>query len=88
MLADQNKKTTVDGLNQLFIVVKDEEGRKSVKVTQEITKELLGDEILVKVDVSNLVQMIWAGKDMDPVNKTIEDQMEFAERSPIICKIL
>ena len=86
MLADQNKRTSIDGLNQLFIVGKDEKGRKSVKVNKDITEELLGDEILVKIDVSNLVQMIWAGKDIDPVKKTIEDQMGFAERARLYAK--
>ena len=61
-------------------------GRKSVKVTREITKELLGDEILVKVGVSDLVQMIWDGKDMDPVKKTIEDQRGFVERARLYAK--
>jgi hypothetical protein len=86
MLADQNKRTSVDGLNQLFMVEKNENGRKSVKVNQEITKELLGDEILVKIDVSNLVQMIWDGKDIDPIKKTIEDQRDFAERARLYAK--
>ena len=86
MLADQNKRTSVDGLNQLFLVEKNEEGRKSVKVTREITKELLGDEILVKVGVSDLVQMIWAGKDMDPIKKTIENQRDFSERARLYAK--
>ena len=86
MLADQNKRTSVDGLNQLFIVEKNSKGRKSVKVNQEITKELLGDEILVKVDVSDLVEMIWDGKDIDPIKKTIEDQRDFAERARLYAK--
>jgi len=86
MLADQNKRTSVDGLNQLFMVEKDRKGRKSVKVTREITKELLGDEILVKVGVSDLVQMIWAGKDMDPIKKTIENQRDFSERARLYAK--
>ena len=33
MLADQNKRTSIDGLNQLFIVGKDEKGRKSPSQT-------------------------------------------------------
>jgi len=86
MLADQNKRTSVDGLNQLFMIEKDRKGRKSVKVTREITKELLGDEILVKVDVSHPVQMIWDGKDIDPVKKTIKDQRDFAERARLYAK--
>jgi len=86
MLADQNKRTSVDGLNQLFMVEKDAKGRKSVKVTRDITKELLGDEILVKVDVSHPVQMIWVGKDIKPDKKTIEDQRDFVERAQLYAK--
>ena len=86
MLTDQNKKTSVDGLNQLFIITKDEKGRKGVKAHPNITNELLGDEILAKVDVSNQVQMIWDGKDIDPIKKTIEDQMDFAERARLYSK--
>ena len=86
MLADQNKRTSVDGLNQLFMVEKDAKGRKSVKVNEEITKELLGDEILIKVNVSQPVQMIWDGKDIDPANKTIEDQRDFADRARLYAK--
>ena len=86
MLADQNKKTSVDGLNQLFIITKDEKGRKGVKAHPNITNELLGDEILAKVDVSNQVQIIWDGKDIDPIKKTIEDQMDFAERARLYSK--
>jgi hypothetical protein len=36
MLTDKNKKTSVDGLNQLFVVGKDSDGRKSVRANQEI----------------------------------------------------
>ena len=86
MLADQNKKTSVDGLNQLFIITKDEKGRKGVKAHPNITNELLGDEILAKVDVSNQVQMIWGGKDIDPIKKTIEDQKDFANRARLYSK--
>ncbi|ODS32089.1 MAG: hypothetical protein SCARUB_02796 [Candidatus Scalindua rubra] len=86
MLADQNKRTSVDGLNQLFMVEKNAKGRKSVKVNEDITKELLGDEILVKVNVSNLIQMIWDGKDIDPAKKSIEDQRDFADRARLYAK--
>lgn len=35
-LADKNKKTSVDGLNQLFVLERDSEGRKTVGVNQEL----------------------------------------------------
>ena len=81
MLTDKNKKTSVDSLNQLFVVEKDSDGRKSVRANQEINSELLGNEILIKVDVSDPVQMIWAGKDINPDKKSTEDQKDFVERA-------
>ena len=52
MLADKNREATVDGLNQLFLVEEDPEtGRAKVKVTREITAEVLGDRILTCVPV-------------------------------------
>jgi len=81
MLADKNKKTSVDGLNQLFVVKKDSGGRKTVSANQEINSDLLGDEILVKVGVSDIVQMIWDGKDINPAKKSIEDRKDFVLRA-------
>ena len=86
MLTDKNKKTSVDGLNQLFVVGKDSDGRKSVRANQEINSDLLGDEIFIKVDVSDPVQMIWDGKDINPDKKSIEDQRDFSERARLYAK--
>ena len=35
MLTDKNKKTSTDGLNQLFVIERDSDGRKTVGVNQE-----------------------------------------------------
>ena len=86
MLADKNKKTSIDGLNQLFKVAKDEKGRKSIRVNKNITEELLGNKILSKIDVSNMVEMILLGVDMDPLKKNTEEQMDFAERARLYAK--
>ncbi len=100
MLADKNKKTSVDALNQVFQVVKDNQGRKTIEINHAISneisegqipkessntymkiKKILGDEILTKVDVIKPVQMIWNGDDIDPKNKSIEDNKNFFERA-------
>jgi len=81
MLTDKNKKTSTDGLNQLFVIEKDSDGRKSVRANQEINSDLLGDEILIKVGVSDPVQMIWDGKDINPDKKSTEDRKDFVERA-------
>ncbi len=81
MLTDKNKKTSTDGLNQLFVIERDSDGRKTVGVDQELKSDLLGDEILIKVDVSDPVQMIWDGKDINPNKKSTEDRKSFFERA-------
>ncbi len=81
MLADKNKKTSVDGLNQLFIVEKNKNGYKSVKTNNNITPNLLCDKILTAIEVSDIVQQIWEGRDIDPKKKTIEDEKEFLSRA-------
>ena len=73
MLADKTKVASVDGLNQLFLVTKDADGNKSVSTTCEITAEMLGDEILTRIDVSHLVQMIMVGNDIPSERKREEE---------------
>jgi len=73
MLADKNKSASVDGLNQLFLVKKDAQGNKSVSTTSDITEELLGNEILTKVDVSRHVHLILEGNDIPSERKREEE---------------
>jgi len=81
MLADKNKTTSVNGLNQLFIVEKGKNGYTSVKTNPKITSDLLGDNILTAVNVQEIVNQIWVGDDIDPRKKTIEEQKEFIARA-------
>lgn len=58
LLADKNKKATVDGLNQKFKIVKDNRGRKSVKICGNVEKDSLGEELLVQIQVDQYIDMI------------------------------
>jgi len=63
LLADKNAEATVDGLNQLFLIRKNSDGRTETVVREGTTRKDLGDKILVPVDVSDIVEMIFAGRD-------------------------
>jgi hypothetical protein len=57
ILVDKSKKATVDGLNQMFQIVKND-GRISVDIST-ITKDQLGDSILSIIPTDNVVKRIW-----------------------------
>jgi hypothetical protein len=63
MLSDKTKKCSVEGLNQKFFLY-EENGRNRVKVNGGTGKESLGDELLVKINVDDIVDLIYAGKDL------------------------
>jgi len=63
MLANKNAMATVDGLNQKFQLKKIEDERTYVEVVGVTSKSDLGNEILIRVNVDNLVEMIWNGTD-------------------------
>ena len=80
MLADKNKTTTIDNLNQKFRIRKNERGRTEVYVDPDLTLEELGEPILSKVDVSHAVEMILSDR-TEPGKNPREDQMlGFEER--------
>lgn len=58
MLADKSKKASVDGLNQLFLLEKDSNGRVSVRKSSTISNSVLGDPILSIVNVDEIVNRI------------------------------
>ncbi|MDT8394802.1 MAG: DUF2779 domain-containing protein [Bacteroidales bacterium] len=62
MLSDKNRVATVDGLNQLFRIVK-ENGRARVVADADIDKDKLGEKILVEVQVDDIIQNIYDGYD-------------------------
>ncbi|MCK9204536.1 MAG: DUF2779 domain-containing protein [Bacteroidales bacterium] len=63
MLANKNSKTTVDGLNQKFRVTRDRSGNAKITVSGDISKDGLGSDILVKVNIDDLLGMIYEGTD-------------------------
>ena len=79
MLADKNKKTSIDGLNQFFKIEKNEEGRKKIKVDKNIDINQLGEKILVKIDVGNFIQMIYNGEDKKEEGEDFINKIEAYE---------
>ncbi len=70
LLADKNAEATVDGLNQRFLIRKNAGGRTETIVREGTARDDLGEEILVRIDVSDLVERILAGTDRkEPRNK-------------------
>ncbi|MEN8230664.1 MAG: DUF2779 domain-containing protein [Bacteroidota bacterium] len=63
MLADKNATTNVDGLNQKFLLRAQANERTSVEYVGDVTPEGLGNEILTRVNVDDLCQMIFEGVD-------------------------
>ena len=58
MLADKSKKASVDGINQLFLLVKDSNGRASVQKSSSISENTLGDPILTTINVDEIANRI------------------------------
>lgn len=54
MLADKSKTSTVDGLNQRFMITSDERGRIVIEQTGDITPAGLGEKILCAVNVDDI----------------------------------
>lgn len=75
MLANKNARTTVDGLNQNFLIIRDKAGFPQIKTRPALTAKELGSEILIKVKVDDIIGRIYDGTDTaDP------PEMSFTER--------
>ncbi len=59
MLVDKMATCATDGLNQKFILEKDELNRKGVTVSSSLTKEDLSNKLLVKANVDKAVQLAY-----------------------------
>lgn len=70
-LPDKKSQTTVDGLNQKFLLQKDENGQTHVKVASGLTSADLGKPILIKINTDDAVKMAW---DLE-----FENKMNFEE---------
>ncbi len=63
MMADTSSLCPTDGLNQKFVLVTDDRGRKSVRVSDTLTEEDLSSPILIKVNVDDMCTIIYEGSD-------------------------
>jgi hypothetical protein len=58
MMADKTKITTVDNLNQKFILSKDDNGNTKVIINGDVSEEALGEQILIPICVDSVVDLI------------------------------
>lgn len=80
MLADKNRTSTVDGLNQLFRITKNDRGRLEVIVKDDLSIAELGDEILTKLDVNTAVELILSDNDKPGKNARSDELLPFEDR--------
>ncbi len=59
MMANKNSKCPVDGLNQKFIITRDESNRTGIKVSASLTAEDLAEKVLIKVPVDDVIDLIF-----------------------------
>ena len=69
MLADKNAKCPTDGLNQKFRII-EENGRKKIKVSKELSEGDLSQPILCKINADDACRMIYSN-DYDYQNNTL-----------------
>ncbi|MFZ4462501.1 MAG: DUF2779 domain-containing protein [Bacteroidales bacterium] len=77
MLADKNARTTVDGLNQQFLIIRDKSGYPQLKSRPALTARELGGEILIKIKVDDIIGRIYDGNDTaDPPEMLFIDRIK------------
>ena len=81
MLADKNKKASIDGLNQYFTVNEDITRESSLKVEASIADKALGKTLLTKINVKKAVDMIRMGEDKDPKRQSVEEKRDLIPRA-------
>lgn len=64
MMADKNARTSVDGLNQIFLISKDKDGSTRVKNKADSQADL-GNKILIKIKIDDIIERIYAGEDTE-----------------------
>ncbi len=78
MLADKNSVATIDGLNQKFQLKTADNERTFVEIVGDVTKAALGEEILIRICVDNLIEMIYQGTDSpNPSDMEFTDLVHF-----------
>ena len=63
MLANKNARTSVDGLNQQFLITRNIDGYPEIKNKAGLSSLTLGNEILIKVKIDDIIERIYAGTD-------------------------
>ena len=77
MLADKSARTTVDGLNQNFLITRDKSGFPQIKTRPDLTAFQLGNQILIKVKVDDIIGRIYDGNDTaDPPEMLFIDRIK------------
>ena len=78
MFADKNKVATIDGLNQKFELKSAEDDRTTIEIIGDVTKAGLGEEILIRVCVDDIIDKIYQGTDsQNPSDKTFTEYIHF-----------
>ena len=81
ILVDKSRSATVEGLNQLIKINRDENNKIKISYTlPNIKREDLGEDILVKIPVKEYVDLIWKGKDIEGLKKSIEEKKDFSKK--------
>jgi hypothetical protein len=75
MLADKDKKATVDGVNQQFKISKKAGNRTGIIRDDNLKKEDLGEPLLAKISVKDEIGFIQENNPVD-ANRTFEDLIE------------
>ncbi|MEI6899633.1 MAG: DUF2779 domain-containing protein, partial [Bacteroidota bacterium] len=76
MLANKNARTSVDGLNQNFLITRDKTGFPKIKTRPALTAQELGSEILIRVKIDDLIGRIFDGTDTaDPPEMLFTDRI-------------
>lgn len=78
-MADKSTLTSVEGLNQLFLIQSDGNGRCKVAVDKSVSLETLGKRILIEVDVTKEVQAIQTSPVEATGSSDIPEQISFAK---------
>jgi len=66
MLIDKGVSASINGLHQYFKIEEDEEGRSTVRLTENSSDIELGDPIMTSLDVSDEVALIFNGEARNP----------------------
>jgi hypothetical protein len=82
MLADKNAIATVNGLNQKFQLVKADDERTTAKVVGDVSKAGLGEEVLIRICVDDIIERIFQGTDSKtpPIRSFVDSIHFFADK--------